>query len=1224
MKHSKPLTSKPLLLASSISLILFMASPLANAGLVVKPAVQAELAALKKQPKQRLKIAEPTYYIVELEDAPLAVYSGGVPGLAATRVAEPTRERLNVHSIAAREYGAFLNSRQQSFAQSMQRRLPNAQIARQYTTALNAVAVSTYDRNAMAALRALPGVKRVYKNEMRYAQMDVSVDAIVAEPVWQLAGGRERAGEGIRIAIIDSGIRPENPMFSGQGMAAPTSRPNDDYCATTDMSFCNNKVIVARYSEPTFTINANEHLSPLDYGGHGTHVAGTAAGALTTAAYQGSDLDISGVAPGAYLMVYKALFSTPTDPGSGSDVMLLNALENAVLDGADVINNSWGGGPGDDGADSVYNSVFGNIENAGILVVTAAGNDGPGAQTIGCPGCVEPGIIVAAGDMGRFFLNEISYGNQSWQAFPGAGDFTITSDITAKLVLAADVNETNGLGCSAFTANSLTDAIVLVDRGECSFSDKATNAQNAGAKGLIVANNEPGIINMSMDGVTLPSVSISEDAGADLRSSYVANIEVTIAAAVAKIDAEAQNRMASFSSRGPNGNSTFLKPEITAPGSSILSATSPDQSGSQFALNSGTSMATPQVSGAAAVIRQLRPELDALQLKSILMGTAQTERMRAHNSDEFATAFAQGAGLLNMAAAEQATFALDKPSAVLNGCLGLCEFTRTVENLTNQPITLFVAGDVGQTLINMSFTTSAQTAAESFLELTLPAAGKATFTVHIDSSFAKEGYNYPTLRIADGSRSVQEYPVVLTNERTDDARVLYSEVTSGEPSWGEKVTVATLFSGSTAGAENRLRVNFPEDFAVANVSVNETNATGTLTVEDTYATWQGTFTAASDSSRITAVTAPGGSLLELPESMLLSDIQSLGCAEEVCDEVAVPIEGLSQLGGLQYNGDVYDMITVWENGLMAAGDQTAVAATYYNLAMPDAERPNNLISPLWTDFTMGGELGGEIYFAPVKYEGDVYVVIEWNDAKPWRSTPSESDAGYTFSVWLRLGENVPPKILFNYTDIPSMPTFATIGLEDIYGMNGIQHYFDGEGSAVASGEALAAELAINASRVVLNYEVPLDEGKNFAVTTPWNTAVAVDVFSELAVNVKQGVGSALANTGNDTFEALTPIRVQPTGARKIELTSTSSKGKLELVGDESIRFTPNVKFSGTEVVRYRIVDAAGNKTQTYTVSFTVEAKPGSKKKWYEGSLGVFFAFVAMLIGFRRFGLARTA
>src|SRR5690554_465569 len=131
MKHSKPLTSKPLLLASSISLILFMASPLANAGLVVKPAVQAELAALKKQPKQRLKIAEPTYYIVELEDAPLAVYSGGVPGLAATRVAEPTRERLNVHSIAAREYGAFLNSRQQSFAQSMQRRLPNAQIARQ-------------------------------------------------------------------------------------------------------------------------------------------------------------------------------------------------------------------------------------------------------------------------------------------------------------------------------------------------------------------------------------------------------------------------------------------------------------------------------------------------------------------------------------------------------------------------------------------------------------------------------------------------------------------------------------------------------------------------------------------------------------------------------------------------------------------------------------------------------------------------------------------------------------------------------------------------------------------------------------------------------------------------------------------------------------------------------------------------------------------------------------
>ncbi|MCO4321140.1 S8 family serine peptidase [Aliidiomarina quisquiliarum] len=1228
MKRPILLPSKPLLLVSSIALILLSASPMVAADLVTKPRIQANLTdivSMKGQPKHRLEVAEPSYYIVELEEPALAAYAGTMPGLAATQLTEPANERLNVHSIAAREYGAFLNSRQQSFAQAMQRRLPSAEIAQQYTTAINAVAVRTYDQNAMATLRSLPGVKRVYKNEMRHAQMDTSIAAISATPVWDLAGGRDRAGEGIRIAVIDSGIRPANPMFSGQGMAAPTTRPADDYCALTDMSFCNNKVIVARYSQPTFTINSAEHLSPLDYSGHGSHVAGTAAGAYVTAPYQGNDIAISGVAPGAYLMVYKALFATPTEPGSGSDVMLLEALEHAVRDGADVINNSWGGGPGVDGTDSVYNSVFANIESAGVLLVTAAGNDGPAEQTIGCPGCVEPGITVAAGDMGRVFENLVQYGNKSWLAVPGAGAFSIATDLTAKLTLANQVDATNSLACRPFAENSLDATIVLVDRGECTFVEKATNAQNAGAVGLIVANNEPGTINMALDGVTLPSVAISQTDGAALRANYIENAPITITKAIAKINPAAKNRMASFSSRGPNGNSTFLKPEITAPGVAILSATSPDQSGTDFALNNGTSMATPQVAGAAALLKQLRPELNALQLKSILMGTAETRRMLGTGSTEYATAFAQGAGFLNVAAAAQATFALNKPSVMLNGCLGNCTFTRTIANLTNQSLYLELDVLVGSSLLNTRITinSGATSAPVTTLEspvqhdVHIPAGGSATFTVEIDSHFAKEGWLFPTLIISDTNGNSQEYPIALSNERADDARVLASEVTSGEPSWGEKVTVATLFSGSKDGVENKLTVHFPENLSITNVTANTTNATGSLVANNTFATWTGRFGAVSDNSVIRQIPTLGMSLLDMPANMLLGSVQSIGCTEEICDEMVIPITGLGDLGGLPYNGDVYDTVTVWENGIIAPGDQTAVSATYYNLSMPNSERPNNVIAPLWSDFTIGGDVGGEIYFAAITYDGDEYIVIEWHNAKLWSESISASDPGYTFAVWMRFGAGVEPRVLFNYIDIPSMPAIATIGIEDIYGTSGVQRYFDGDGIGVSTGTALEAIMDASVSQVVLNYEIALNEGHNFTATTEWNTAVSVDVLGQLPAALQEAFGTAVGTTSNGTFEAFTPIRIQPTGARKLEITSSTNNGKVDVIGAKSIRFTPDVKFTGTEVVRYRLVDEANNKTQEYTVSFTVEAKPEGSKKWYEGGLGVIFGMGVMALGFVR-------
>ncbi len=130
------------------------------------------------------------------------------------------------------------------------------------------------------------------------------------------------------------------------------------------------------------------------------------------------------MAPGAYLMAYKALFQVfradGTVTGSGSNVMLLEALDWAVKDGADVINNSWGGGAGGDPAASPYQESFLAAEAAGVVVVTAAGNDGPGAKTIGCPSCIESGISVASTTHGRYFANKVTAGGEDFLAIAGS------------------------------------------------------------------------------------------------------------------------------------------------------------------------------------------------------------------------------------------------------------------------------------------------------------------------------------------------------------------------------------------------------------------------------------------------------------------------------------------------------------------------------------------------------------------------------------------------------------------------------------------------------------------------------------------------------------------------------------------------------------------------------------------------------------------------------------
>ncbi|WP_165924711.1 S8 family serine peptidase [Lysobacter sp. N42] len=1148
---------------------------------------------------------ETEFYIVQLKDEPLAAYAGAYTQVGTMENGRTVAPQLNLNSIQAREHESFLHSQQRAFVSDLQRRIPRAEMYRQFATVVNAVAIEVPKGTSMQDVANMPQVERVYRNEMRYEQMDSSLDLINVADSWASAGGQDNAGEGVRIAIVDGGIRPENPMFAGTNLTPATDVPTDDYCATTDASFCTTKIIAARYSNPTFTVNDNEYMSPLDYGGHGTHVAGTAAGERIDAPYRGSEIELSGVAPGAYLMVYKALFRTPTGQGSGSDVMLVEALEHAVEDGADVINNSWGGGPGFDGTGSVYDDIFTNAEAAGVVVVTAAGNDGPGEQTIGCPGCVEAGITVAASSTGRTFENNVYYGEESWSAIPGNGDFLLSEDVTATLVFAEDASEGNTLGCNAYPEDSLTGNIVLVVRGDCSFTQKANNAEAAGAVGMIVSNNTEGTISMSMPGATLVSVSLTQDDGVALRDAYVEGDEITIGAVERVIDESAVNDLAGFSSRGQNGNNTILKPEITAPGVSILSADSPDLTG-DFGLKSGTSMASPHVAGAAAVLRQLRPELDAFEVKSLLMGTATNNSVR--DSDGFfATPFGQGAGLLNVAGAENANFVIDAPSLVDVECQSSCSFDRTVSNLSDEEIVVYVdTQQFSNSYVTASFVVGEAEAAEE-LELTIPAGESATFTMTIDSRFADDGYNFGALEISQGTNaSLQTFPIVFSSERADDASVLSTSVTTGEPSWGEVVTVQTNFSSPVKGEEVSLSVNLPEDFDASNIRVDEFYASGNYDVADGVLTWTGSFESVVGNSELTLAESPYGTIADL-------EPQSVGCAESQCDEAAIHVTGLGSYDGFTYNGTNYESITIFTNGLVAAGDQSATTQTFLNEDMPNDAAPNNLIAPFWTDLVLGEDLGGEIYFTLVTLDGTDYAVVEWSEAKLWTETVAASDPSYTVSVWLPLGEE-QQDIIFNYIEVPAMPEFVTIGMEDVSGTSGLSHYYDGEGTAVTTGDALLGNLLVEDSTVTVDYDLVLDHGRDFTAATEWNTAVTVDVLNGVDVVTARSLVSASAEVDGATYNARAPLLIEPQSGLSVVLTGNVEGGEAT-VSNGVITFTPDVTFKGEQVITYRLRDGMQNTSSEYEVVVTVA--PRDADKWYEGSLGWLFMCFVGLFGYRR-------
>ncbi|WP_109471061.1 cell wall-binding repeat-containing protein [Ornithinimicrobium cavernae] len=327
-----------------------------------------------------LQPGETKTYIVQLADQPLVAFDGG-NGLAAT--APKAGEKVDVDSAAAEAYTDYLGAQRSEVLSTVG--LSSSDVVTTYDTALNGFAVRMNNIEA-AHMRKAPGVVQVWEDEIRHADTVQTPDYLGLSGeggVWEEQfGGVENAGEGVIVGVIDTGIDPLNPSFAGEGFApAPADWNGSCDEAGTDWfgAFeCNDKLIGARWygAEYGNTVIEGEYTSARDRNGHGSHTAGTSAGNFDVPlSIMGHDLgSASGMAPSAYVAVYKGLWMTPDGNGSGTTAGLVQAIDDAVADGVDVINYSISGSSTSIvGPDEV---AFLFAADAGIFVSTSAGNSG--------------------------------------------------------------------------------------------------------------------------------------------------------------------------------------------------------------------------------------------------------------------------------------------------------------------------------------------------------------------------------------------------------------------------------------------------------------------------------------------------------------------------------------------------------------------------------------------------------------------------------------------------------------------------------------------------------------------------------------------------------------------------------------------------------------------------------------------------------------------------------
>jgi len=670
----------------------------------------AALALDHASPATPLRLASPAHpvksgsdvYIVQLKEPAAASYRGG-PGMAGTRPAGSAKMRTDSAPVTA--YTKYLEDSHDRLLTSVgatNRKLHS------YRYSFNGFA-ARLTADQLSHLQRSGEVRRVWLDTER--QLHTINSAIFLGLENQNGGLRadlKLLGENVIVAVIDSGIAPGHPSLRDTEEQIPGAcqskwseaswlgiflcsavkrnppilsmyEPAADFHGTCqegdgfDASYCNNKLLGARYYIDGFRdrneLDPGEFISPRDADGHGTHIATTIAGNPVTASLFGTRIGrISGIAPRARIAVYKACWLKPgAVRASCSTADLMQAIDDAVADGADIINYSVGNP--ESGLDAPDSLALLSALDAGVLSVVAAGNDGPDQATIGSPAGAPWVLTVAASTQAgnrfeeaisiteperlarRIAMKEASFTPQLRDREPLDGELRLVDDGEETLSngLAGSIRD----GCEPLTnASEISGHIALLERGGCTFEVKLGRVADAGAIAAVVYNDSgsPITMNGDKDSVDIPAVMISTADGQPLVDELVAETEIRVqlAKGVFLTRSDSGKVLGEFSSRGPSRpEPDFVKPDITAPGVNILAGQTPDVAnglkGELFQYLSGTSMSAPETAGVAALLKEANPGWSPSQLKSALTTSAQ-DGVRREDGNSVAGPFDTGAG----------------------------------------------------------------------------------------------------------------------------------------------------------------------------------------------------------------------------------------------------------------------------------------------------------------------------------------------------------------------------------------------------------------------------------------------------------------------------------------------------------------------------------------------------------------------------------------------------
>jgi minor extracellular serine protease Vpr len=424
-------------------------------------------------------------------------------------------------------------------------------------------------------------------------------------------------GTGIKIAVIDTGVDYNHPDLFGFGKDGK---------------------VIGGYD---FVDNDD---TPLDTNGHGTEVAGIIA----------ADGQLHGIAPKSKILAYRV----SENGESVSSDLIIKAIEQAILDKADVINISLGVNVTNKKID---NAVTKAVEQ-GIVVVTAAGNNGPDLSSIGSPGINPNTITVGAtyNNITASLVSTLEVEGKNYQVLPMVGTSPIDQPITAEILFGQYGRERDLVDLN------VKDSILLVERGSdlegeiVYFSDKENNAANFGAKAIIVYNNDKGLFLGELThefagpnySPTIPALSMSGEEGQILKKIIQNKTSGTLNVFYHP------DFVAYFSSRGPV-SPFYIKPDLVAPGVFINTTLS----NGNYNFTSGTSFAAPHVSGAAAILLQKKNDLQPIEVKSLLVTTANSV------SDAYGNQFPveiTGSGRLNLTQAFDANLIITPTNLVFN------------------------------------------------------------------------------------------------------------------------------------------------------------------------------------------------------------------------------------------------------------------------------------------------------------------------------------------------------------------------------------------------------------------------------------------------------------------------------------------------------------------------------------------------------------------------------